>query len=206
MFEPILEEIESLTGRIRQLDGMIRRYAGEHFKEDIELLQTIPGVGLVTSTCFVAAIPSADIFEDPRDAGAYFGLVPRQDQSGDTDRPRHITKEGNGMARRNLVTAANCILRDVSPDTGLKRFGVRVRGPGNGKVAKRRAKTALARKLAVVMAAMLKSRKPYDGTGPSREVGGERNPRIGPRRRRRISGSVRTGTDHSLSTAETPSR
>ncbi|MBQ7252906.1 MAG: IS110 family transposase [Kiritimatiellae bacterium] len=164
MFEPVLEEIESLTGRIRQLDGMIRRYAGDHFKEDIELLQTIPGVGMVTSTCFVAAIPSAEIFDDPRDAGAYFGLVPRQDQSGDTDRPRHITKEGNRMARRNLVTAANCILRDASPETGLKRFGLRVRGSGNGKVAKRRAKTAVARKLAVVMAAMLKSRKPYDGS------------------------------------------
>ena len=68
------------------------------------------------------------------------------------------------MARRNLVTAANYILREGSPETGLKRFGLRVRGSGNGKVAKRRAKTAVARKLAVVMAAMLKNRKPYDGT------------------------------------------
>ena len=163
MFAPLLEEIESLTGRIRQLDGMIRRYAEEHFKEDVELLQTIPGVGPVTSACFVAAIPSADFFENPRDAGAYFGLVPRQDQSGEMDRPRHITKEGNEMARRNLVTAANHILRDSSKETALKSFGLRVRGPGNGQVAKRRAKTAVARKLSVVMAAMLKSRTPYNG-------------------------------------------
>ena len=92
MFEPVLEEIASLTGRIRRLDGMIRRHAEEHFREDIELLRTIPGIGLVTSTCFVAAIPSADIFKNPRDAGAYFGLVPRQDQSGDTDRPRYIAR------------------------------------------------------------------------------------------------------------------
>ena len=163
MFGPLLEEIESLSGRIRQLDQMIRRYAEEHFKEDVELLQTIPGVGPVTSACFVAAIPSPDIFEKPRDAGAYFGLVPRQDQSGETDRPRHITKEGNQMARKNLVTAANHILRNSSRETDLKRFGLRVRGPGNGQVAKRRAKTAVARKLAVVMAAMLKNRKPYNG-------------------------------------------
>lgn len=164
MFGPLLEEIESLSGRIRQLDQMILRYTGEHFKEDVELLQTIPGVGPVTSACFVAAIPSPDIFENPRDAGAYFGLVPRQDQSGETDRPRHITKEGNQMARRNLVTAANYILRDASQETDLKRFGLRMRGAGNGQVAKRRAKTAVARKLAVVMAAMLKNRKPYNGT------------------------------------------
>lgn len=163
MFDPLLAEIESLAGRIRQLDQMIRQYAGEHFKEDVELLQTIPGVGPVTSACFVAAIPSTDIFKNPRDAGAYFGLVPRQDQSGDMDRPRHITKEGNQMARRNLVTAANYILRDASRETDFKRFGLRVRGAGNGQVAKRRAKTAVARKLAVVMAAMLKKRKPYNG-------------------------------------------
>ena len=97
-----------------------------------------------------------------RHAGAYFGLVPRQDQSGDMDRLRHITKEGNEMARRNLVTAANHILRDSSKETVLKSFGLRVRGPGNGQVAKRRAKTAVARKLSVVMAAMLKSSKPYN--------------------------------------------
>jgi len=163
MFEPVLEEIEALSGRIRRLDGMIREYVETQFEEDVELLRTIPGVGMVTAASFVAAVPSEDAFDKPRDAGAYFGLVPRQDQSGDADRPRHITKEGNGMVRRNLVTAANYILRAASADTGLKRFGLRVRGPGEGKVAKRRAKTAVARKLAVVMAAMLKRRKPYDG-------------------------------------------
>lgn len=94
----------------------------------------------------------------------FCGFDPRQDQSGETDRPRHITKEGNQMARRNLVTAANYILRDASQETDLKRFGLRMRGSGNGQVAKRRAKTAVARKLAVVMAAMLKNRKPYNGT------------------------------------------
>lgn len=142
---------------------MIRQYAEAHFKEDVALLQTIPGVRSVTAAYFVASIPSPDIFHPPRDAGAYFGLVPRQDQSGETDRPRHISKEGNRMARWNLVTAANYILRDSSKERDLKSFGQRIRGPGRGQVAKRRAKTAVARKLAVVMAAMLKNRKPYNG-------------------------------------------
>ena len=164
IFGPLLEEIDSLSGRIRQFEQMIQQYTEEHFKEDVELLRTIPGVGAVTSACFVAAIPSADIFRNPRDAGVYFGLVPRQDQSGETDRPRHITKEGNQMARKSLVLAANYILRDSSQETDLKRFGLRVRGPGKGKIAKRRAKTAVARKLAVIMAAMLRNRKLYNGT------------------------------------------
>ena len=37
------------------------------------------------------------------------------------DRPRHITKEGNEMARRNLVTAANHILRDSSKETARRK-------------------------------------------------------------------------------------
>jgi transposase len=169
MFEPMLEEIEALTGSIRRMEGMIREYVEGHFKEDVELLQTIPGVGLVTSACFVAAIPSVDVFKTARDAGAYFGLVPRQDQSGETDKPKAISKEGNQMVRRNLVSAANHVMRESTKETDLKRFGLRVRGPGNGKVAKGRAKTAVARKLAVIMAAMLKSRKPYDGDAGKRQ-------------------------------------
>ena len=63
--------------------------------------------------------------------------------------------------RHLLVTAANYILRASSPDTALKRHGERICARG-GKVARRKAKTAVARKLAVVMLAMLKSGKAYD--------------------------------------------
>lgn len=164
MFAPAFAEIDALTEAIREYDRMIGEYVQRHFSDDDELLRTIPGVGPVTSASFIASIPSPEIFAKPRDAGAYFGLVPMQDQSGDTDSPRRISKEGSQMARRNLVTAANYILRESSRDTTLKRFGLKVRGPdGGGKVAKRKAKVAVARKLAVVMAAILKSRKPYQG-------------------------------------------
>ena len=94
-------------------------------------------------------------------AGAYFGLTPGQDKSGDKDAPKHITKTGSALMRHLLVTAANHILRASSPDTALKRHGERICARG-GKVARRKAKTAVARKLAVVMLAMLKSGKAYD--------------------------------------------
>ena len=163
MFEPLLAEIDALSRAIREYDFKIEEYVDGHFKEDVGLLRTIPGVGLVTGASFVANVPAAGGFARPRDAGPYFGLVPRLDQSGDSDNPRHISKEGNDMVRRNLVTAANYIMREASRETELKRFGMRIAGPGKGKVAKRRAKTALARKLAVTMAAMLKNRTPYNG-------------------------------------------
>ena len=64
------------------------------------------------------------------------------------------------MMRKLLVTAANYILRESSKDSALKRYGERICARG-GKIARRKAKVAVARKLAVVMMAMLKTRKPY---------------------------------------------
>ena len=64
------------------------------------------------------------------------------------------------MMRKLLVTAANYILRESSKDSSLKRYGERICARG-GKIARRKAKVAVARKLAVVMMAMLKTRKPY---------------------------------------------
>ena len=108
------------------------------------------------------------------DAGCYFGLTAGQDQSGDIDKPKTITKGGNEMMRKLLVTAANYILRESSKDSALKRYGGRICARG-GKIARRKAKVAVARKLAVIMMAMLQSRKPYqdnlaartDAAGPA---------------------------------------
>ena len=75
--------------------------------------------------------------------------------------PKRIIKTGSTLVRHLLVTAANYIMRDSSADTALKRHGERICARG-GKVARRKAKTAVARKLAVLMVAMLKSGKPYD--------------------------------------------
>ncbi len=73
------------------------------------------------------------------------------DQSDDKDAPKHITKAGSALMRR-----LHYILHAPSPDTALKHHGERI-GARGGKVARRKAKTAIARKLAVIMLAMLKS-------------------------------------------------
>ena len=127
----------------------------------------------MTSCAFVALVADPGRFGSARDVGAYFGLTPGQDQSGDKDAPKRVTKAGSALMRRLLVTAANHILRASSPDTALKRHGERICARG-GKVARRKAKTAVARKLAVVMLAMLKSGKPYDdGVAAGRHGAGD---------------------------------
>lgn len=159
-FAPMMERLDTIAENIQRYDWLIQDYANAHFKEHVALLRTIPGVGLITSCMFVAIIQDPKNFGNPRDAGCYFGLTAGQDQSGDKDAPMHVTKNGNTQMRRLLTTAANYILRDSSPDSALKRYGLRICARG-GKVAKRKAKTAVARKLSVVMMAMLQSGEPY---------------------------------------------
>ena len=130
-------------------------------KDDAELVMQIPGVGPVTAAVFLAAVGDAEEFGGkPRDAGPFFGLTPRQSQSGGSDPQMRITKEGNAMARKLPVVAANHITGPFGPDSDLRRHGERIAARG-GKNARKRAKVAVARKLAVTMLAMLRDRTPY---------------------------------------------
>jgi AraC-like DNA-binding protein len=116
---------------------------------------SIPGVGVQTSAAFAAAVDEAGRFKRSRTAGAYFGLVPRRHQSGELDWTGRITKQGDGTVRKLLYEAANSILTRTRQTFALKTWAL--------KIAKRRglkkARVALARRLAVIMHAMLR-----DGT------------------------------------------
>ena len=80
--------------------------------------------------------------------GPYLGLVPQQEDSGDTDPQLRISKAGDMMLRRLLVGSAHYILGPLGPDTDLRRYGLRLCERG-GKNAKKRAAVAVARKVAV---------------------------------------------------------
>ena len=158
---PLLDILEILRESIREYDRMLETYAREHFGKETDLLRTIPGCGLVTACAVVAHVGNPARFRKARSAGANFGLTPAQEQSGEMDAPKRISKAGSSLVRHLLVAAANYILRDTAPDTALKRHGQRICARG-GKVARRKAKVAVARKLAVTMVAMLKSGRPYE--------------------------------------------
>jgi len=120
-------------------------------------LKTIPGVGPRTAEILVACIDDPHRFENGRQVSAYFGLVPRQYQSGETDRNGRITKRGNPLARTILVECAWASLR-YNPWAK----GVYERICGKQKTRKKKAAIALARKLAVIAWAMLRDEKDWD--------------------------------------------
>jgi len=167
--ESSLDALDGLSAQIRQLDKQIVQIAAQHYPQTV-LLEQIRGVGPITSLSYVLAIGEPGRFEDPRDAGAYFGLVPRRDQSGQSDKQLPISKAGNRDVRRLLVQSAQYILGHFGPDCDLRRYGLSLAAKG-GKSAKRKAVIAVARKLAVLMLVLWKSSQPYEPLRNQRSEG-----------------------------------
>lgn len=143
-----LEQISSLTVSIKTLDNtiaaMMDKYPAAH------VVAQIKGVGELTALAFVLTIDDPHRIRCSRSAGAYFGLVPGTDDSGETHAQKRITKEGDPFCRRLLVGAAQYILGPFGLDCDLRRHGQAIAERG-GKRAKKRAVIAVARKLAVLM-------------------------------------------------------
>ena len=194
-FKPLLKALEDLARRIAAAEAILGQFVRRHFRKMDERLQTVPGVGPVASAAFIALVPDPGRFKSAREAGPYFGLVPKQDQSGDGHRPCRITHEGSPFMRKTLVNAANALLKKSARDTALKRFGERLSRRGQGKVARRKAKVALARKLAVTMLAMMRRGEDYrDAPAPEPAAPDAHR---GAKRLKRISATVvRQGRFH----------
>jgi transposase len=118
-------------------------------------LMTIPGVGQLTALAFVAAIDDPSRIRRSRDIGAYLGLVPRRYQSGDVDYTGGISKCGDRRVRTLLYEAANVMLTRYKGQLKLKDWAVAIAK----RSTMRKARVALARRLGIIMHAMLR-----DGT------------------------------------------
>jgi transposase len=157
---PLMALIEASTREIARLDKEIEQLCTEH--PATALLRQIGGVGPVVSLTFVLTLDDPARFKSGRDVGAFVGLVPRKKSSGDSDPQLRITKAGDRQLRRLLVIAANYILGCHGPDCDLRRFGSRLAGDGNDRIDKKKARVAVARKLAVLMHHLWRSGEVYD--------------------------------------------
>jgi Transposase and inactivated derivatives len=145
---PILEQITALTKQIRSFDRTIAAMARRH--PGAARLTQVTGVGELTALAYVLTVEDPQRIVRSRSAGAYFGLAPGSDDSGEKHEPRRITKEGDRFCRRLLVSAAQYILGPFGIDSDLRRHGLAIAARGGGS-AKKRAVVAVARKLAVLL-------------------------------------------------------
>jgi transposase len=151
-------ELTILDSLSEQIDVVVKKLEAIGKQDErIKRLMTIPGVGPRTAEILVACIDDPHRFKNGRQVSAYFGLVPRQYQSGETDRNGRITKRGNPLARTILVECAWASLR-YNPWAK----GVYERICGKQKTRKKKAGIALARKIAVIAWAMLRDEKDWE--------------------------------------------
>jgi transposase len=166
---PIVETVGSLTEKIKDYDRHIEELAAERYPET-RLLRQVSGVGSLTALTFVLTLEDPQRFAESRSVGAYLGLAPGTDQSGEKDPQKRISGEGDELLRRLLVSSAHYILGPFAPDSDLRRHGEKIAQRG-GKNAKKRAVVAVARKLSVLLHHLWVSGEVYEPLRNARRLG-----------------------------------
>ncbi len=148
---PLLHVCQMARTKCASLDRRI--VASVQQNPTCRMLMTMPGVGPITALAYVAALERPDTFRNSRAVGAWLGLTPRRFQSGEVDYEGHISRRGDGQLRALLYEAASVLLTRVRAESALRHWGRMLWK----RLGFKRAATALARKMAVILHAMWKS-------------------------------------------------
>jgi len=142
---PLLNARVGIAQQIADLDRKVMKLARNNAQ--VRQFMTAPGIGPVTALCFLATIDDPRRFRRSRSVGAYVGLTTRRFASGEIDWTGRISKCGDKMLRSYLYEAANVLLTRVAKWSALKAWGIRLAK----RSGLRKAKVAVARKLAVIL-------------------------------------------------------
>jgi transposase len=150
--DDLLKLLDTLNGYCEGLDQAVARAAEED--ADARLLMQHPGIGPVISLAYVLTVGDVNRFGNSRQLVSYLGLNPSEDSSGERRRLGGISKQGNSFMRLLLIQGAQTAVRGDEP---LRRQYRRLSARKNKAVAK----VMVARKLAVRMFWILKTRQGY---------------------------------------------
>lgn len=146
----LLRELQAFEKRVR---SMARANA------NAKLLMSAPAIGPIVALTYASAIDDPGRFQSSKRVGAHFGLTPKKYQSGETDYTGRISKIGDGTVRTALYEAAHIMLiKPIKGCTALKSWAMRIAKRSGMK----KAKVALARKLAVILHRMLANGTPFN--------------------------------------------
>lgn len=146
----LLERLDSVNAMIRRVEESLQEIAKNH--AGVRLLMQMPGVGIRTAEAVIAYVDDPHRFHNLKAVGAYFGLVPCQDQSAGRNRLGHVTRQGPPTVRKLLTEASWQAIRR-SPRIRAYFERIRQGNPDRKKIAL----VATAHYLLRVMLAMLRT-------------------------------------------------
>jgi transposase len=153
--QSLLSVHAALAREIRGFQRRILVMAREDAR--VRLLMSTPGVGPIVALTYVSAIDDPSRFSSSKMVGPHFGLTPKRYQSGETDISGRVSKSGDKQVRTALYEAANIILTRPVKTSALKSWAMKIAR----RAGMKKAKVALARKLAVVLHRMWVDGKPF---------------------------------------------
>jgi transposase len=148
--EMMVDELKELKGKIKRVENELAKVASGH--PGVTLLMTIPGVGIRTAETFAAYVDDVKRFNRLKEVGSYFGLVPCQDATGNTNRLGHITRDGPATMRKLIIEAA---WQGVRRSPTIRAFFERIRREDSDR--RKIALVATGHWLIRVMSSMLRS-------------------------------------------------
>ena len=152
----MLSELEHLRQLRKELLQQLKKLAkSDRYKKNAELLQSAPGIGMLTAIRLVLEWGDVSRFDRKEEFASFLGLVPSDYSSGEQERQGHITKQGNRGVRSWLVECSWIAIRH--DPVLLDKFRRVLRNCGS----KKKAIVAVARKLALRLRRILLSREPY---------------------------------------------
>jgi transposase len=162
--EVACEEIDTLEGNIQVIERQLTAFA--HQIATVPLLQTIPGVGLLTATALVALVGDVHRFRSGRHFASFLGLTPKEYSSGGRRRLGAISKQGDVYLRTLLVQAARSVLwraRVTAQPTSFQRWARSTQQRRGHNIAA----VAVANKLARIAWAVWSTQRPFTAESPT---------------------------------------
>lgn len=154
----------ALTAQIKRLDKEIEELAKTNeYKGDVELLTTVPQIGVLTAMIFLLELGDISRFDRCEEFSSFLGLVPGEWSTGENRRKTSRVRWGNKRARTALVETSWWL---IGKDPRMRKTYDRIKYRSGHSGA---AIVAVARRLGLAMRAMLRDRKAYDYPGSQQE-------------------------------------
>ena len=165
LLNALLEEIDQCAQNMAHVEKLLK--VAQANNADIDRLQTVPGIGLMTSTGLVAAVADPSTFRNGRQLANWLGITPKEHSSGDTRRMGGITHQGNTYLRMLFIHGARSVLaharriRSIAPESlsALQQWAAQL----SDRAGFNKAAVALANKLVRIAWAVWRHQRAFEG-------------------------------------------